>query len=57
MPLDTRHTYTKSDWQMLTASVASPSTKVMFISDWANCINATVTNRPLTDLYDTVSGG
>lgn len=56
VPLDTRHTYTKSDWQMFTAAYCSPSTRDAFIKDVANWINVTPTNRPLTDLYDTISG-
>ena len=56
VPLDTRHNYTKADWEMFAAAVASPVTKRMFISDLAHWINVTSTNRPLTDLYDTITG-
>ncbi|KAF4222706.1 hypothetical protein CNMCM8980_007868 [Aspergillus fumigatiaffinis] len=56
VPLDTRHQYTKGDWELFTAAVASTSTRDMFIKLLANWINQTPTNRALTDLYDTVSG-
>lgn len=56
VPLDTRHSYTKSDWQCFAAAIASSETRSMFFHDLANFVNETPTNRPLTDLYDTVSG-
>ncbi|EAW09296.1 glutaminase GtaA [Aspergillus clavatus NRRL 1] len=56
VPLDTRHQYTKGDWELFAAAVASPSTRDMFIQLLAKWINETPTNRALTDLYDTVSG-
>jgi hypothetical protein len=52
VPLDTRHNYTKSDWEMWTASIASEGTRDMFIDDLAKWINFTPTNEPFTDLYD-----
>ncbi|KAF2401026.1 DUF1793-domain-containing protein [Trichodelitschia bisporula] len=54
--LDTRHTWTKGDWEMFTAATCPPSTRDMFISDLAAWISTTPTNRPLTDLYDTITG-
>ncbi|KAJ5520072.1 hypothetical protein N7463_000525 [Penicillium fimorum] len=57
VPLDTRHTYTKSDWECFVAAISSVETRAMFIKDLATWINETPTNRPLTDLYETVSGG
>jgi len=56
VPLDTRHNYTKSDWEMWTAAIASTSTQQMFISDLALWINETPTNRAFTDLYDAQTG-
>ncbi|THW57741.1 glutaminase A [Aureobasidium pullulans] len=56
VPLDTRHTYTKLDWEIFVASIASPSTKSLFISKIADWIGKTTTNRPFTDLYETESG-
>ncbi|KAI1434171.1 glutaminase GtaA [Xylaria sp. CBS 124048] len=56
VPLDTRHTYSKSDWQIWAAATASKSTRDDIISRMAHWINVTPTNRGLTDLYDCVSG-
>ena len=57
VPLDTRHTYTKGDWEIFTAAVSSSSdAKSKFISALATWINSTPTNKPLSDLYDTESG-
>ncbi|KAI2624087.1 glutaminase GtaA [Xylaria nigripes] len=56
VPLDTRHSYSKSDWQMWAAAIASPQTRDDFISRMANWINTTPTNRGFTDLYDCLSG-
>ncbi|KAJ5233992.1 uncharacterized protein N7469_005758 [Penicillium citrinum] len=56
VPLDTRHSYTKGDWECFAAAVASTDTRDMFIKDLATWLNETPTNRPLTDLYDTVNG-
>ncbi|KAL4912381.1 hypothetical protein BDW62DRAFT_21051 [Aspergillus aurantiobrunneus] len=57
VPLDTRHQYTKGDWELFTAAVASTSTRDMFIGLLAEWINENPTDRALTDLYDTVTGG
>ena len=56
VPLDTRHNYTKSDWQMFTAAIAAQSTQQMFISDLAKFVAETPTNLPFTDLYDAQTG-
>jgi hypothetical protein len=56
IPLDTRHAYTKSDWEMYTAAVSSDSTKKLFIDKLAAWINNTPTSRPMTDLYDAPTG-
>lgn len=57
VPLDTRHNYTKNDWEIFTASIASDSTRDLFISAVANWIGQTTTARPETDWYDAVAGG
>lgn len=56
VPLDTRHTYTKGDWEMFVAAIADSSTQTLLIGDLAKWIGETTTNLPLTDLYDTVTG-
>ncbi|EMC99870.1 hypothetical protein BAUCODRAFT_63305 [Baudoinia panamericana UAMH 10762] len=54
--LDTRHNWTKSDWEVFCAAIAAPNTTNLFISDIANFINETPTNGPVTDLYDAING-
>jgi hypothetical protein len=54
--LDTRHNYTKSDWEMFVAAVASDATRNLMIHDLAKWINETPTNLPMTDLYDAQTG-
>ncbi|RMJ27040.1 Glutaminase [Aspergillus sp. HF37] len=56
VPLDTRHGYTKGDWECFVAAIASTETRDMFFRDLAVWINETPTNRALTDLYDTMTG-
>ncbi|KAL1998449.1 hypothetical protein VTN02DRAFT_6160 [Thermoascus thermophilus] len=56
VPLDTRHSYTKGDWELFAAAIAAPTTQRMFHRALATWLNETPTNRPLTDLYDTVTG-
>ncbi|KAK5700835.1 hypothetical protein LTR97_005352 [Elasticomyces elasticus] len=56
VPLDTRHSYTKSDWELFCAAVASTSTRQQFISTVAKWTGETSTNFAWTDLYDTVTG-
>ncbi|KAI1149395.1 glutaminase GtaA [Nemania diffusa] len=56
VPLDTRHTYSKTDWQLWVAAIASESTRNEIISRIANWISVTPTNRAFTDLYDCVTG-
>ncbi|KAI0101780.1 glutaminase GtaA [Nemania sp. FL0031] len=56
VPLDTRHTYSKTDWQLWSAAIASEETRNDIISRIANWISVTPTNRAFTDLYDCVTG-
>ncbi|KAK4547118.1 hypothetical protein LTR36_001339 [Oleoguttula mirabilis] len=56
VPLDTRHTYTKNDWEIFCAAIASTSTKDEFTSVIAKWLNQTPTNLAFTDLYETISG-
>ncbi|KAL9055731.1 MAG: hypothetical protein Q9162_003367 [Coniocarpon cinnabarinum] len=55
-PLDTRGNYTKNDWEIFCASVASAETKAQFINEIAQWVSETPTNLPLTDLYYCESG-
>jgi len=55
--LDTRHTYTKSDWQILTASiVTSTATRDAMIAAEVGWASSGLNNAPLSDFYDTISG-
>jgi hypothetical protein len=56
VPLDTRHNYTKSDWQMWAAAISSQDTQKVFISSLAKFIGETSTNLAFTDLYDAQTG-
>ncbi|KAF2718543.1 GTA glutaminase A [Polychaeton citri CBS 116435] len=56
VPLDTRHLYTKVDWELFCAAVASQSTKAKFVSTIAKWLDQTVTNFPFTDLYSARTG-
>lgn len=56
VPLDTRHTLSKNDWELFAASIASTSTKDKFIGVIADWLNVTTTNFAFTDLYDTITG-
>ncbi|KAI1139322.1 DUF1793-domain-containing protein [Hypoxylon sp. FL0543] len=57
VPLDNRHHYTKSDWEIWAAATCSPTTRRLFINAIAYWLNATTTNLPFTDLYEVVGTG
>ncbi|KAJ7062370.1 hypothetical protein C8F01DRAFT_129221 [Mycena amicta] len=57
VPLDTRHTYTKSDWQIWTASwVSSTAVRDTLIGAVKNFVSDGKFDGPFSDWYDTVSG-
>ncbi|KAI1416253.1 glutaminase A [Hypoxylon sp. FL1857] len=56
VPLDTRHTYTKTDWMLWCAAIAGTDTQDTIIRLVAGWIDSTPTNKPLTDLYDAQTG-
>ncbi|KAJ7276535.1 DUF1793-domain-containing protein [Mycena haematopus] len=57
VPLDTRHTYTKTDWQLLTASWATTtSVRNLLISAVKDWVSDGLNNGPFGDLYDTITG-
>jgi len=56
VPLDTRHGYTKSDWQMWCAAVSDTDTRNAFIQVLAKWINETPAAGPATDLFETDTG-
>ncbi|KAI2643269.1 DUF1793-domain-containing protein [Xylaria nigripes] len=57
LPLDSRHLYTKSDWEFFAAAIASTKVRTEILQHVANWVNETVTDRPFTDLYDTEGKG
>ena len=57
VPLDSRHHYTKSDWEMWTAATCEPSTRRLFVNGLAYWLNGTSSGVPFSDLYETVADG
>ncbi|KAI1497132.1 hypothetical protein F5X99DRAFT_397933 [Biscogniauxia marginata] len=57
LPLDSRHLYTKSDWEFFAAAVASQKVRTEILQHVATWVNETVTDRPFTDLYETEGRG
>ncbi|RMZ66463.1 glutaminase a [Pyrenophora seminiperda CCB06] len=57
LPLDSRHLYTKSDWEFEAAAVANREVRSEILDRVALWLNETVTDRPFTDLYVTEGDG
>ena len=57
LPLDSRHLYTKSDWEFFAAAVSDRRTRTEILQASAKWLNETSTDRPLTDLHDTEGDG
>lgn len=57
LPLDSRHLYTKTDWEFFAMSVAAPRVRANILESVAKWVNETNTDRPLTDLHDTEGKG
>jgi hypothetical protein len=57
VPLDSRHLYTKTDWEFFAAAVAAPEVRAEILELVAKWVNETETDRPLTDLHDTEHNG
>ncbi|KAJ8587203.1 DUF1793-domain-containing protein [Rhizopogon salebrosus TDB-379] len=57
VPLDTRHTYTKSDWELWTAAImTNTTTRDMFIDSVYKYAADGESNQPLGDWYETLDG-
>ena len=57
MPLDSRTDYTKSDWMVWTASMATSKKNFMsYIAPLWKAYNESPSRVPMTDWYDTISG-
>jgi hypothetical protein len=57
LPLDSRHLYTKSDWQFEAAAVASSETRKQILDRVAKWVNETSTDAPFSDLFETEGDG
>ncbi|KAI2627772.1 DUF1793-domain-containing protein [Hypoxylon sp. NC1633] len=57
VPLDNRHHYTKSDWEIWAAATCSQTTRRLFVNAVAYWLNETTTNLPFSDLYEVVGTG
>lgn len=57
LPLDSRHLYTKTDWEFFAMAVAAPKVRAGILQSVAKWVNETVTDRPFTDLHMTEGRG
>lgn len=57
LPLDSRHLYTKSDWEMWIAAIVSEETRHVLVDAMGRWLNETIIDRPFTDIYDTEGKG
>jgi hypothetical protein len=57
VPLDSRHSYTKGDWEMLTAAFlyAQPSARNLLVTDLFDFLSTSSSRVPFTDWYDTIA--
>jgi hypothetical protein len=57
VPLDSRHSYTKGDWEMLTAAFlyAQPGARNLLVTDLYSFLNTSSSRVPFTDWYDTIA--
>ena len=56
VPLDTRASRTKNDWEMWVASISEKATREMFLRDLVKFFNETPTSGPVTDLNEVDTG-
>jgi hypothetical protein len=57
LPLDSRHLYTKTDWEFFAMAVAAPKVRAEILQSVATWLNETATDRPFTDLHKTEEDG
>ncbi|KAL1626025.1 hypothetical protein SLS56_006999 [Neofusicoccum ribis] len=57
LPLDNRHSLTKSDWELWTAATCAPHTRRLIVNAIAYWLNNTATDKAFTDLYETIATG
>ncbi|KAE8152723.1 hypothetical protein BDV25DRAFT_150683 [Aspergillus avenaceus] len=57
LPLDSRHLYTKTDWEFFSMAVVSEDVRSEILESVAKWVNETVTDLPFTDLHNTEGRG
>ena len=57
LPLDSRHLYTKTDWEFFAMAVAAPRVRAEILQSVARWVNETSIDRPLSDLHKTEGDG
>ncbi|KAK0468165.1 uncharacterized protein EV420DRAFT_1503141 [Desarmillaria tabescens] len=58
VPLDTRHTYTSSVWEIWAAAImTNNSTRDLFISSVKDWVSSGLNSQPFGDFYNTTDGG
>ncbi|KAF4619311.1 hypothetical protein D9613_005332 [Agrocybe pediades] len=58
VPLDTRHTYTKSDWEIWTSGIMTDAVgRDLFISSVKKFASDGLSSQPFGDWYETTNGG
>ena len=57
LPLDSRHLYTKTDWEFFAMAVSSKAVRHEILRSVANWVNETSTDLPFTDLHETEGDG
>ncbi|KZV98208.1 DUF1793-domain-containing protein [Exidia glandulosa HHB12029] len=56
LPLDTRHTYTKSDWEIWTAGIVDTTLRNQIITAVVKYASDGMSSQPLGDWYETSNG-
>jgi hypothetical protein len=56
VPLDTRSSRSKNDWEMFCAAIAEDDTREIFVRDLARFINESPSSAPVTDLFEVADG-
>jgi hypothetical protein len=57
VPLDNRHHYTKSDWEVWAAATSAGATRKLIVNAIAYWLNHTTARVPFTDLYEVIGTG
>ena len=57
VPLDSRHLYTKTDWEFFAMAVAKKEVRSEILESVAKWVNETTSDLPFTDLHETIGSG